>query len=76
MQGGIMAAVVERTPRRITVSISPLRWQRILQLEKADRQARAMNHTHYRHEALCGIFRTDATERELVEDYLSEKYQF
>lgn len=25
---------------------------------------------HYRHEALCGIFNTDATQEELIEDYL------
>ena len=29
---------------------------------------------HYKHEALCGIFDDDATEKELVEDYLKEKY--
>ena len=70
-----MATVVERTPRRITVSLSPLRWKRIQQLEAADRRARAAKRTLYRHEALCGIFRTDASECELVEDYLAEKYQ-
>ena len=70
-----MAAVIERTSGRITVSLSPLRWQRILQLEKADKQARAAKRRHYHHEALCGIFRTDASERELVEAYLGEKYQ-
>lgn len=30
---------------------------------------------HYRHEALCGIFNSDASEEQLVEDYLQEKYQ-
>ena len=29
----------------------------------------------YRHEALCGIFNSDATEDQLIEDYLQEKYQ-
>lgn len=29
---------------------------------------------HYRHEALCGMFKSDATEAELVEEYLTEKY--
>lgn len=29
---------------------------------------------HYRHEALCGIFNSDATEEQLVEDYQQEKY--
>ena len=28
----------------------------------------------YRHKALCGIFNTDATEEQLVEAYLQEKY--
>ncbi len=28
----------------------------------------------YRHEALCGMFKSDATEAELVEEYLTEKY--
>ena len=30
---------------------------------------------HYRHEALCGIFNSDATEEQLIEDYLQEKYK-
>ena len=30
---------------------------------------------HYRHEALCGVFSSGATEEELLEDYLQEKYQ-
>ena len=29
----------------------------------------------YRHEALCGIFNSGASEEELVEDYLKDKYQ-
>ncbi|MCR5643913.1 MAG: hypothetical protein K6G32_11360 [Prevotella sp.] len=29
----------------------------------------------YRHEALCGIFSTEATKDELIEDYLKDKYQ-
>lgn len=28
----------------------------------------------YRHEALCGIFSSDASQEELVEEYLQEKY--
>ena len=28
----------------------------------------------YRHEALCGIFSSDATQEELLEAYLQEKY--
>ena len=29
----------------------------------------------HRHEALCGIFNSDASEEELGEDYLKDKYQ-
>ena len=29
----------------------------------------------HRHEALCGIFASGASEEELVEDYLKDKYQ-
>ena len=28
----------------------------------------------YRHESLCGIFSSNTTEEELIEDYLHEKY--
>ena len=28
----------------------------------------------YRHETLCGIFNSDATQEELIEGYLQEKY--
>ena len=28
----------------------------------------------YKHEKLCGILTTDARKEELIEDYLSEKY--
>lgn len=28
----------------------------------------------YRHETLCGIFKSDATQEELIEEYLQEKY--
>ena len=28
----------------------------------------------YKHEKLCGILATDARQEELIEDYLSEKY--
>ena len=35
----------------------------------------AKSRRHYRHEELCGIFSSDATEEQLLEDYLQEKYQ-
>lgn len=28
----------------------------------------------YKHEKLCGVLATDASKEELIEDYLSEKY--
>lgn len=30
-----MEAIIERTPRRVTVSMSPRRWERLLELERA-----------------------------------------
>jgi hypothetical protein len=29
---------------------------------------------HYRHEALCGIFNSNATQETLIDEYLQEKY--
>lgn len=37
-------------------------------------KSKAKTKRKYRHEALCGIFNSDATEDQLVEDYLQEKY--
>ena len=37
-------------------------------------KSKAKTKRKYRHEALCGIFNSDATEEQLVEDYLQEKY--
>lgn len=70
-----MTAIVERTPRTVTVRMSTRRWNRLQQMEQAMKQPKN-NDTkrHYRHEALCGMFRSDATETELVEEYLTEKY--
>lgn len=30
---------------------------------------------HYQHEALCGIFDSKATQDELIEEYLQDKFQ-
>ena len=30
---------------------------------------------HYSHEALCGVFKSGATDEDLLEDYLQEKYK-
>ena len=38
-------------------------------------QAKTTKKSKHRHEALCGIFTSDASKEELVEDYLKDKYQ-
>ena len=38
-------------------------------------QAKAERKRKHRHEALCGIFSSESSEEELVEDYLKDKYQ-
>lgn len=45
-----------------------------MQLIAAAKPAAKAKH-RYRHEALCGIFSSDATEDQLIEDYLQEKYK-
>ena len=70
-----MTTIIERTPQRITVSMSLARWKRILKLEQAQGISRVTKSKHrHRHEALCGIFNSGATEQELVQDYLNDKY--
>ena len=44
------------------------------QLIAQAKPARKSNRQH-RHEALCGIFSSDASQEELIEDYLKDKYQ-
>ena len=39
----IMEAIIERTPQRITVSMSTRRWNRIQKLEQAYKLARTIN---------------------------------
>lgn len=36
--------------------------------------ASANHQSRYRHEALCGVFSSDALQEELIEEYLQEKY--
>ncbi len=40
MTRSVMTTIVERTPRRITVSMSTRRWNRMLQLEETYKLAR------------------------------------
>ena len=44
-------------------------------VQEAIRRIESITKHHYRHEALCGIFNSDATEDQLIEDYLQEKYK-
>lgn len=70
-----MTAIIERTPRTVTVRMSTRQWNRLQQMEQALRQPKSSNAKHhYRHEALCGMFKSDATQTELIEEYLTEKY--
>lgn len=74
-----MTAIVERTPRTVTVRMSTRRWNKLQQMEQAlQRKEQAKPHKegkrHHRHEALCGMFKSDATETSLIEEYLTEKY--
>ena len=70
-----MTAIIERTPRTVTVRMSTRRWNRLQQMEQVLQQTKGSNAKHhYRHEDLCGMFKSDATEAELVEEYLTEKY--
>lgn len=70
-----MTAIIERTPRTVTVRMSTRQWNRLQQMEQALRQPKSSNaKRHYRHEALCGMFKSDATQTELIEEYLTEKY--
>ena len=41
----------------------------------AESVSQVTNKRKHRHEALCGVFKSDVSEVTLVEDYLQEKYQ-
>ena len=45
-----------------------------LVVERQQLIASAKPKRRYRHEALCGIFKSEATQEELLEEYLQEKY--
>ena len=57
--------------RTITVSVNVPKSYRIDLLQK---QLTVYGKQPYRHEALCGIFNSDRTEEQILEDYLQEKY--
>ena len=60
---------------KTTITSKILRHEWLQQMEQALQQPKGSNAKHhYRHEALCGMFKSDATEAELVEEYLTEKY--
>ena len=45
--------------------------KRLIALKSAKRTVKK----HYQHESLCGIFDSKATQDELIEEYLQDKYQ-
>ena len=71
--------------RTINVHVSVPRSYRIELLERqltsyaeqliAQAKPAKKSKRQHRHEALCGIFSSGATEEDLVEDYLKDKYQ-
>ena len=71
--------------RTINVHVSVPRSYRIDLLERqlttyaeqliAQAKSAKKGKRQHRHEALCGIFTSGASEEELVEDYLKDKYQ-
>ena len=71
--------------RTINVHVSVPRSYRIELLERqltsyaeqliAQAKPARKSKQQHRHEALCGIFSSGASEDELVEDYLKDKYQ-
>jgi len=70
--------------RTITVSVNVPKSYRIDLLQKqltayaqqliASTRPGVKSKQQYRHEALCGIFHSDSTEEQLIDDYLQEKY--
>ena len=70
--------------RTITVSVNVPKSYRIDLLQKqltvyaqqlvASAHPNTKGKQQYRHEALCGIFNSDRTEEQLLEDYLQEKF--
>lgn len=70
--------------RTITVSVNVPKSYRIDLLQKqltvyaqqlvASARPTTKGKQQYRHEALCGIFNSDRTEEQLIEDYLQEKF--
>ena len=70
--------------RTITVSVNVPKSYRIDLLQKqltiyaqqlvASARPTTKSKQPYRHEALCGIFNSDRTEEQILEDYLQEKY--
>ena len=70
-----MATIVERTPRRITISMSPSRWKKLQFLEEKFGKSAVKSEKHsYKHESLCGMFNSNMTQTELIEEYLKDKF--
>lgn len=70
-----MATILERTPRRITISMSPRRWEKLQLLEEKYGKNAVKSEKHsYKHESLCGMFHSDISQTELIEEYIKEKF--
>ena len=70
----VMEATTINVPVRVPKSYSLALLQQQLAAYAQQLVASAKPKRRYRHEALCGIFNSDATQEELLEEYLQEKY--
>ena len=69
-----MEATTISVPVRVPKSYSLTLLQQQLTAYAQQLVASAKPKRRYRHEALCGILKSDATQEELLEEYLQEKY--
>ena len=70
----VMEATTINVPVRVPKSYSLALLQQQLAAYAQQLVASAKPKRRYRHEALCGIFNSDAAQEELLEEYLQEKY--
>lgn len=69
-----MEATTINVPVQVPKSYSIALLQQQLTAYAQQLIASAKPKRRYRHEALCGIFKSEATQEELLEEYLQEKY--
>lgn len=68
-----MEATTINVPVQVPKSYSIALLQQQLTAYAQQLIASAKPKRRYRHEALCGIFKSEATQEELLEEYLQEK---